>query len=65
MFLNSENVNIVLHLQNLYGLTNAQKKGKALKLHRQFSHASYEKLLKLLQEGGCEEDEFLKCVKQV
>ena len=38
---------------------------KALKLHRQFSHATKEKLIKLLRDGGCESTEFLNCINKV
>ena len=41
---------IVLHTNCLEGLTIPQKKQKALKLHKQFSHASKEKLCKLVKD---------------
>ena len=37
---------------------------KAVKLHQQFSHASKEKLLKLIASSGCKDEEFVSCVKQ-
>ena len=60
-----EDTNVVLHAQNLYGYSSREKKSKALKLHRQFAHASYEKLHKLLTESGCKDREFEECLKQV
>ena len=60
-----QSVNFVLHLQCLNDLSQREMANKALKLHRQFSHASKEKLKKLLHDGGCENKEFLKCINQV
>ena len=58
-------VNFVLHLQCLNDMSQREMMNKALKLHRQFSHASKEKLKKLLHDGGCENQKFLKCINEV
>ena len=42
---------IVLHTLNLKQLSRSEKVRKAMKLHRQFSHAWKEKLYKLLKES--------------
>ena len=42
---------IVLHTLNLKQLSRSEKMKKAMKLHRQFSHASKEKLCKLVKES--------------
>ena len=44
-------VSIVLHTTAIRSLTKKQKREKALKLHRQFSHASKEKLSRLVKES--------------
>ena len=58
------NVNIVLHLKAVDGLSREGKMKKAMKLHKQFSHASKEKLLQLLKDSGCVDEEFKKCVEE-
>ena len=56
---------IVLHTNCLEGLTIPQKKQKALKLHKQFSHASKEKLCKLVKESnGFNDSEFLEILSK-
>ena len=60
----SNNVNFVFNLECLAGLSRREKMTKALKIHRQFSHASKEKLTKLLKNGGCEDPEFLECLAE-
>ena len=59
--LNSEiNTSIVLHTSAVEEMSVEQKRQKALKLHRQFSHASKEKLSKLVRGSGSFNDkEFL------
>ena len=57
-------INFIFSLENLADLTQTQKKSKAVKLHKQFSHASKEKLTKLLKDGGCTDTEFLRCVAE-
>ena len=44
-------VSIVLHTLNLKQISQSKKMKKAMKLHRQFSHASKEKLCKLVKES--------------
>ena len=44
-----QNVNFVFHLENFDSLSDAQVKSKALKLHRQFSHPTKDKLIKKLK----------------
>ena len=59
----SKNTEIVLHMENLPGFSKQEKMEKAKKLHRQFAHASKEKLVKLLRDGGCKDKEFMKMVE--
>jgi len=56
--------NMVFHLEHLSKYSLKQKKEKALKLHRQFAHASKERLIKLLKAGGCEDTEFVRAVEE-
>ena len=58
------NANFVFSLECLSGIPRSEKLKKALKIHRQFSHASKEKLVKLLKNGGCEDAEFLECIAE-
>ena len=46
-------------------LPKAEKKKKAVKLHRQFGHASELKLTKLIQDSKIEDKEFIECIKEV
>ena len=63
--LESYNVYIVLNLHCLQGLTTEEKEKKAQKLHRRFSHAQKEdKLRKLLEDSGCKDQEFYKCIEK-
>ena len=56
---------IVLHSSALKECSKSDKKKKAIKLHRQFSHASKEKLCKLAKESGnFNDDEFLKMIEE-
>ena len=55
---------VILHCSSLEGLTTDEKKRKAVKLHKQFSHATSTKLLKMLSESGCNDDEFISYVKK-
>ena len=59
----SKDTKIVLHMENLPDYSKQEKMKKAEKLHRQFAHASKEKLLKLLKDGGCKDKEFMKIVE--
>ena len=61
--IDDQSVQFVMHLQCLSGLSQRDMASKALKLHRQFSHASKEKLRKLLKSSGCVDEEFMKSVK--
>ena len=63
--LDDNSVNFILHLECVDNLSKKEMMSKALKLHRQFSHATKEKLIKLLRDGGCESTEFLKCINKV
>ena len=60
----ADECNIVLHFENLAGTTRQEKKKKAKKLHRQFAHASKERLTELLKLGGCDDQEFIQAVKE-
>ena len=63
--LDVESTNVVLHTTNLSKLSKAEKEKKAEKLHRQFAHASKEKLFKLVKESkNFNHKEFLKCIKE-
>ena len=57
-------VNFIFKLENLTGMKKEEMKSKAVKLHKQFSHASKEKLTKLLKDGGCKDAEFLRIVAE-
>ena len=61
--LDRNDINVVLHLQQLSSLSEKEKKSKALKLHRQFSHASKGMLIKLLKNSGCMDKNFYKCIE--
>ena len=54
--------NVVLHLEKLAKSTSAEKMSKAKKLHRQFAHASKERLIRLMKTGGCNDKEFIKAI---
>ena len=57
------NTSVVLHTSAVEDMSVEQKRQKALKLHRQFSHATKDKLLKLLKGSGSFNDkEFLDIV---
>ena len=63
--LDVEDTNIVLHVKHINGLGRKEKEKKAIKLHRQFAHASKEKLVKLVKESKDFNDkEFLKCIEE-
>lgn len=59
------NTAVILHTTSLDGLSVTQKREKALKLHKQFSHASKDKLCKLVKEskGFCD-PEFLEILSK-
>ena len=57
--------NVVLYTSALKGLSKEDKKKRASKLHRQFSHASKEKLCKLVKESRDFNDtEFLRIIEE-
>ena len=47
------------------GLDIKQKKVKAFKLHRQFGHATEDKLMKLVKNSNVKDKELIKCIKEV
>ena len=55
---------IVLHMEKLGTSTNAEKMNKAKKLHRQFAHASKERLIRLLKTGGCNDRDFIQAIEK-
>ena len=59
-----ESCNVVFHMDNLAELTSGEKMEKAKKLHRQFAHASKERLIRLLKSGGCKDKDFLKQIEE-
>ena len=58
-----EGTEIVLSMENLSTYTKKVKKQKAEKLHRQFAHASKERLFRLLKDSGCQDKEFFKILE--
>jgi hypothetical protein len=57
--------NIVLNTSSIRQCTKEQKRQKAMKLHRQFSHPSKERLLQLVKRSQSFNDtEFLKLIKE-
>ena len=57
--------NIILNTSNLEEMTKDKKRSKALKLHRQFSHATKERLIKLVRDSKEFDDkEFISCIKE-
>ena len=58
----NEDTKVVLHLEKLAAASSVEKSKKALKLHRQFAHASKERLLRLLKNGGCNDNEFMQAI---
>ena len=59
----NQDYNVVFHVDTLAESTKAKKARKAQKLHRQFAHASKERLLQLLRNDGCYNKEFLQEVE--
>ena len=59
----SSNCKIVLHAVNFKTMTVDEKKKKAAKLHRQFSHASKEKLIQLVKNSNYNDKDFQKCIE--
>ena len=56
---------VVLHSVTLNNCTRAQKISKAIKLHRQFAHASKEKLKELVKNSKFKDNEFLSIINEV
>ena len=56
--------NVVLHAVNLKNMSHKQKLQKAFKLHRQLSHATKEKLKKVVENSKWKDEEFLKCIEE-
>ena len=63
-FAENSSSNIILHSLELVNRSTSEKMAKAKKLHRQFSHASKEKLRKLLINSKSDDKEFLQCVEK-
>ena len=62
----SESPNVVLHMNSLEECSVEDKKKKALKLHRQFGHASERKLVDLVKKSKKYDDPvFLDCIRKV
>ena len=56
---------IVLNTSSLENCSREQKRRKAIKLHKQFSHASKEKLIKLVKSSkGFSDKEFLDIIRE-
>ena len=60
-----EQCNVVFNLTNVLSGTEGEQEKKAIKLHRQFCHASKEKLVKLLKSSGYNVERFSKVVERV
>ena len=60
----SESCNFVFNIEHLCGSTVDEKKKKALKLHRQFCHASSERLIRLLKNAGCSDKDFIQEIEK-
>ena len=60
-----ESCNFVLHVANLEKLSQKEKMSKALKLHRQFGHATADKLKRLLKNSNVRDKDFEKCIVQI
>ena len=60
-----EEINAVFSDDTLREKTRDEKKKSALKLHRQFCHASYERLKNLLMQAGIKDKEFLEILEMV
>ena len=50
--------------EKLLGYSKKEKQQKALKLHRQMSHGSAERLKRLLKSSGCNDSEFLRAIEE-
>ena len=60
-----ESCNVVFKLTNVLSGDQKEQEAKAKKLHRQFCHASKEKLIKLLKSSGCDIPDFSKAIEKV
>ena len=60
-----EEINIVLNDSELKKKTRDEKKNSAIKLHRQFCHASFERLKKLLLQAGIGDKEFIEILESI
>ena len=60
-----DHCNITLTVMDIEKLSLKEKKAKALKLHRQFGHATEDKLVKLVKSSKMNEPEFVKCIVEV
>ena len=57
-------VNVVLKVIDMESLKKSEKMTKAKKLHKQFGHATEDKLTKLAS-SGIKDKEFLRCISKV
>ena len=60
-----DNCEVILHLEHLKDLPYEEKASKAKKIHRQFAHATKDSLIRLLENGGCNDKEFFDVIKDV
>ena len=58
-------INIVLKVIDMESLKKSEKMTKAKKLHKQFGHATEEKLTKLAKSSGIKDKEFFRCISKV
>ena len=64
VFVSEESCNFVLHITDLKQIDHNQNMAKALKLHRQFGHATAEKLKRPVKGSGIHNKEFEKCIAE-
>jgi len=60
-----DDCHITLTIREIENLSKDDKMKKALKLHRQFGHASELKLKKLVKESDMNDKEFLACIGDI
>ena len=60
-----DQVKIVLHVSDLSSKGIEEKRKMALKLHRQFSHPSKERLRSFVTSAGIKDQQFLKLIETV
>ena len=62
--INSSSSHIVLHCAELENLSSDEKYAKAVKLHRQLSHPTANKMLEFVRNSDFSDKEFMECVQR-